>query len=229
MSEEDDKYRLPTPDLSAFADGDDKAEPGSEPPGGPTPHGTMRFQDRASTTPRQPTLAEQRARMEAEHEETEARAVVAARANRRRRVMIGGGVTVGVVAVIGAWYLLASPPDVTAQCTVGAGSDTNTIVSDQNCDPDYATAHGGYVSNGFMFLPIGGGRYQQYHYYYGGSGGSIGQRASGGSFTAPENANVRTPSGRTIQRGGFGITGKVGGSGGSSGGGGEAGGSQQRG
>lgn len=246
MGEEDEKYHLPTPDLSAFGDAgpssadepdptpSDEPKPadttsrlGHGPAGSPT--GTLRFQQRGSTTPRPPTLAEQRFRQEAEEEtereQAEAQAVVAGRARRRRRVMIGGGVTVGVVAVIGAWYLLASPQDVTAQCTVAAGSETDTIVTDQNCDPAYATAHGGYVNNGFVFLPIGGGRYQQYHYYYGGSG-TIGQRATGGSFTAPDNANVHTPSGKTVQRGGFGITGKVGGSGGGeSGGGGKSGGS----
>jgi hypothetical protein len=222
MSEEDDRYRLPAPDLSAFGqDEADKGDKAAESVDGP--HGTMRFQDRASTTPRQPTLAEQRARREAEEELAQQQAAVEARASKRRRVMIGGGVTVGVVAVIGAWYLLASPSNVTAQCTIASGADTDTIVNEQYCDPAYATAHGGHVSNGFIFLPIGGGQYRQYHYYYGGTG-TIGQRASGGSFTAPDNANVRTPSGKTIQRGGFGITGRSGG-GSSGGGGGEEGGS----
>lgn len=240
MTEEDDKYRLPAPDLTVFGDEQPGAEQpaeqaGAEQPGGEPgheqgAHGTMRFQERGSTTPRPPTLAEQRARQEyqreAEEEQAERQAAIEARALRRRRVMIGGGVTVGVVAVIGAWYLLASPQNVTAQCTVASGSSMDTVVNEQNCDPTYAAQHGGYVSNGFIFLPIGGGRYQQYHYYYGGTG-AIGQRATGGSFTAPDNANVRTPSGKTIQRGGFGISGRVGGSGGSggSGGGGEEGGS----
>jgi hypothetical protein len=136
--------------------------------------------------------------------------------------MIGAGVTVGVAALVGGWYLLASPSTVSAQCAVaGTGTDANTIVTDQNCDPDYANTHGGYVTNGFVFLPLPGGGYRQYHYYYGGTG-TIGQRAAGGSFTAPSNATVRTPSGKTIQRGGFGITGKTGG--GTSGGGGTEGG-----
>lgn len=216
MSEEDDKYRLPKPDLGAAGEAEHEAGPATERPAD-VPQGTMRFQDAETTTPRPPTLAEQRARIQAENQLAEEQAVVEARALRRRRVMIGGGVTVGVVAVVGAWYLLASPKTVTAQCTVASGSGTDTIVTDQNCDPNYATAHHGYVNNGFIFLPLVGGGYQQYHYYYGGSG-SIGQRATGGSFTAPANANVRTPSGKTIQRGGFGISGKVGGGGGKVGG-----------
>jgi hypothetical protein len=183
------------------------------------PQGTMRFQDPDTTKARPPTLAEQRARAQAEREQQEneaaAAAAVAARARRRKRVLIGGGVTIGVVAVIGAAYLLAKPQDVTAQCASATGGNADTVVSDQNCDPAYAQAHGGYVSNGFIFLPLVGGGFGQYHYYYGGGNVPVGQRVSGGSFTAPANANVRTKSGKTIQRGGFGITGKSGGSGGS--------------
>lgn len=208
MSQEDDKYRLPTPDLNAFGD----EQQGSEQPEPAGPHGTMRFQDRETTTARPPTLAEQRARQQAEQELAEQRAAAEARAAGRRRVMIGGGVTVGVVAVVGAWYLLASPDTVTAHCTAASGSQADTIVNDQYCDESYVTQHGGHISNGFIFLPLPGGGYQQYRYYYGGSG-SIGQRVTGGSFTAPDNATVRTNSGKTIQRGGFGIRG--GGSGGS--------------
>jgi hypothetical protein len=208
LMSEDDKYRLPTPDLGAFGDDNDEQEPQQG------QHGTMRFQERGSTTPRQPTLAEQRARIQAEEEQAAQEAAAEARAQSRRRIMIGGGVTVGVVALVGAWYLLASPQTVNASCTVANGNAADTVVADQNCDPGYATTHGGHVSNGFVFLPLVGGGYRQYHYYYGGTG-TIGQRATGGSFTAPDNATVRTNSGKTIQRGGFGITGKTGGTGGS--------------
>jgi hypothetical protein len=182
------------------------------------PRGTMRFQDADSTTPRAPTLAEQRARKQAEQREAEREQQEAeeteARARRRRRIMIGGGVTVGVVALVGAWYLFASPDTVSAQCTVANGQNANTVVSEQNCDPQYAQTHGGYISNGFVFVPLLTGGYGQYRYYYGGSGG-VGTHVSGGSFSKPDNATIRTNSGKTIQRGGFGITGKLGGSGGS--------------
>jgi hypothetical protein len=184
--------------------------------------GTMRFQDASTAHPRPPTLAEQRARAHAQEELAAQQEAAVARAAGRRRVMIGAGVTVGVVALVGAWYLLASPDTVTASCTVATGSQADTVVNDQNCDPNYATTHGGYVSNGFVFLPLVGGGYSQYHYYYGGTG-TIGQRATGGSYTAPSNDTVKTKSGSTIQRGGFGITGRSGSSGGSSGGGDEGG------
>lgn len=223
MSEEDRGYHLPTPDMNVFGapEDDPPTEAHQQPPGGPS--GTMRFQDE-HTAPRPPSLAEQRARREAEAELAAQQAQADAKYAGRRRVMIGAGVTVGVAALVGAWYLLATPKTVSAQCTVaGTGGDVDTIVADQNCDPDYANTHGGYVRDGFVFLPLPGGGYRQYHYYYGGSTGAIGQRATGGSFTAPSGATVKTPSGKTIQRGGFGITGKTGG-GSSGGGGGEDGG-----
>jgi hypothetical protein len=208
----DRDYPLPTPDMGVFGAPE---EPHHEPTDGPS--GTIRFQD-ASTEARPPTLAEQRARIQAEEESAARQAVADQRATSRRRVMIGAGVTVGVAALVGGWYLLASPASVTARCAVaGTGTDANTVVADQNCDPAYATAHGGHISNGFVFIPLIGGGFGQYRYYYGGSG-TIGQHVSGGSFTAPSHATVRTGSGSTIQRGGFGITGKTGGIGGSSGG-----------
>jgi hypothetical protein len=218
MSSDDDRtYHLPTPDMGVFGESDD-TEPQVD-----QPMGTLRFQD-AGTRPRPPTLAEQRARIQAEQEQAQRQAAADSKAGGRRKVMIGAGVTVGVAALVGAWYLLASPQTVTAQCTVaGTGTDADTVVADQNCDPDYVTAHGGHISNGFVFLPLVGGGFRQYHYYYGGSG-ALGQKATGGSFTAPSHATVRTNSGTTIQRGGFGITGKSGGSGGGSGGGEDGGG-----
>lgn len=234
MSEDDDKtYNLPTPDMNVFGADDDGrgTTPAADAAGheaGQHDHvaggrngGTMRFQDAASATPRPPTLAEQRARIQAEEELAAQQEAASAKAAGRRRVMIGGGVTVGVVALVGAWYLLASPETVTAQCTVAAGSQTDTIVNDQYCDEAYVNSHGGHISNGFIFLPLVGGGYSQYHYYYGGTG-TIGQKATGGSFTEPSNATVKTKSGSTIKRGGFGITGR---SGGSSGGGSDTGGS----
>lgn len=210
MSEGDDRYRLPEPDLGVFGESEPEPERGG--------HGTMRFQDPESTRPRPPTLAEQRARQQAEREQAEQAALAEQardRAARRKRLLIGGGVTVGVVALIAGSYLASRPDDVTAQCTVASGQNANTVVADQNCDPDYARTHGGYVSNGFVFVPLLTGGYGQYRYYYGGSTARIGQHVSGGSFTRPDNATIHTNSGRTIQRGGFGVSGKLGGSGGS--------------
>src|SRR5205823_10962578 len=108
---EDDRphgpYNLPGPDMNVFgsdqAEGNGASERADEPtvPGTPgesgTPHGTMRFQDAETTTPRPPTLAEQRARRSAEAERAAERAAADRTAQTRRRVMIGSGVTIGVV------------------------------------------------------------------------------------------------------------------------------------
>jgi hypothetical protein len=220
--DEEQPYRLPTPDLGVFgADGDEKTEktePVADDPGGPKP-GTMRFQD-GSTKPRPPTLAEQRARQQAEEAEAEREVeaeVEAGRRAHRKRVLIGAGVTVGIVAVIGGLYLASRPDDVTARCTSDSGANNGTVVQDQYCDEDYVNSQGGHITNGIIFLPIGGGGYNQYHYYYGGSG-NIGQRVSGGSYTQPSSGTIKTGSGSSVSRGGLGVSSKSG-SGGSSGGG----------
>jgi hypothetical protein len=170
----------------------------------------MRFQDE-NTTARQPSLGEQRARRQAlieeeEREELERQnAEVAKRkSDTKRKVLIGGGVTVGLVGLVATYYAVAKPKDVTAICA----SDTNIVADDNNCDEAYVTSHGGYSSGGFLFLPIsmGGGSYR---YNYGGQG-TIGSPVTGGSYTAPSNANVNTKTGKSIQRGGFGISGKTG-------------------
>lgn len=213
-------YQLPTPDLGVF--GSETPDESGQQPTEEQPRGSMRYQDASTTRPRPPSLAEQRARQQAEEEEAErelaAQVEAGRRATIRRRVLIGGGVTVGIAALVGAWYLL-SPSDVTARCTVDSnGADQGTVVQDQYCDESYVTSHGGHISNGIVFLPIPGGGYRQYHYYYGGTG-SIGQRATGGSYNPPSNATIRTNSGKTISRGGFGVSGSHGGSGGEEGGG----------
>jgi hypothetical protein len=176
----------------------------------------MRFQDEA-TTPRPPTLAEQRARQQAEEQqqEREVEAEIAAdKSRRRRRVMIGAGVTVGIVAIVGGLYLLSSPGDVTARCTVSGTNADGTVVQDQYCNQDYVTSQGGHIENGIIFLPIiGGGGFRQYHYYYGGSG-NIGQRVSGGSYTQPSSGTIKTNSGGTVSRGGLGVSNHSGSSGG---------------
>ncbi len=169
----------------------------------------MRFQDPDSTARREPTLAEQRARRQALAEERERRqaeeaAALAAerKAETRRKVLIGSGVTVGLVGLVAGWYVVAQPEEVTAVCTDASG----TVVDEQNCDEDYVANQGGYHSGGFLFLPMPGGGMQQYRYNYGGSG-TVGSKVSGGSYSKPANANINTKSGKTVQRGGLGISG----------------------
>jgi hypothetical protein len=167
--------------------------------------GRMRFQDE-STTPREATLAERKARERAQRREQEAqeRAQAAAEASRttRKRVLVGAGVTVGVVAMIAVGYALAQPEEeVAAQCVDGNG----VIVDDANCvTPATGESSGGGYYYGGTFFPYpifigtGGG---QYHYTYGGTGG-VGDRVSGGTTTVPRNGTVvRTSSGRTIGTG----------------------------
>lgn len=175
--------------------------------------GSMRFQDPESTTPREPTLAEQRARRRALEEERqreaaerEAAAEAERKAETRRKVLIGSGVTVGLVGLVAGWYLVATPEQVTAVCTDANGT---IVPNDQYCDPDYVTSHGGYFHGGFLFLPLPGGGVQQYRYNYGGTG-AVGSTVQGGSYNKPANADISTRSGKTIQRGGFGISGSSG-------------------
>lgn len=219
--DEEQPYRLPTPDLGVFGGEEDKTESVETPTeraedaAGPR-QGTMRFQDE-NTKPRPPTLAEARARQQAQEAEREAALQAQAdaeaeaeRRRRRKRVMIGAGVTLGIVVVVGGLYLASQSNDVTARCTSNDAANSGTVVQDQYCDEDYVTSHGGYIQNGIIFLPIGGGRYSQYHYYYGGSG-NIGQRVSGGSYTQPSSGTIKTGSGGTVSRGGLGVSSKSGG------------------
>jgi hypothetical protein len=179
----------------------------------------MRFQDE-NTTAKQPSLGEQRARRQAlieeeEREETERQNAEVARskAGVKRKILIGSGVTVGLVGLVATYYSVLQPKEVTASCT-----DNNGVVvaDDNNCDETYVSSHGGYSSGGFLFLPIPGGGYNSYRYNYGGTG-AVGQPVTGGSYTAPSNANVTSKSGKSVQRGGFGISGKSGTGTGSSG------------
>ncbi|TCO64494.1 hypothetical protein [Actinocrispum wychmicini] len=202
----------------------DAGESGAAEPEQPKPRrGSMRYQDE-STTPREPTLAEQRAMRRAEQEEAE-RQVAVVDAERkslgRRRVMIGTGVVVGLAATVAVWYAAAPKGEVTASCV----DDSSTLSGDENiCTEDYVNSHGGYYSGGFFFLPYPGG-VRQYHYYYGGSPNPVTHQMAGGSTVAPSGrTTVKTPSGTTVQRGGFGVksgtsAGTGGGKSGSSGGG----------
>ncbi|WP_252441579.1 hypothetical protein [Pseudonocardia humida] len=161
--------------------------------------GRMRFQDE-TTTPREPTLAERRAREQARKRAEEAERAAEEEADRkkrvRKRVLVGTGVTVGVVAVIAVGYALAAPDDVVeAQCV---DEETGVVVDDANCVTPAAnpTYHGG--GGYFIFVGDGG---RQYRYNYGGSG-TFGSRVSGGTAIAPKDGvTVRTPSGRTLSGG----------------------------
>ena len=185
---------------------------GDQPPPEPPKRGSMRFQD-SNTRPKQPSVAEQRARQQAlkqEERDEELARQADAKSATRRKILIGSGVTVGLVGLVATFYSVAKTENVTAVCT-----DSNGVVqNDDYCDDNYVTSHGGYHSGGFLFLPIPGG-YNSYRYNYGGSG-TIGQHVSGGSYDPPSSrTSVNTKSGKSVQRGGFGISGKSGSTGGS--------------
>ena len=191
-------------------------EPDEQPDGARAPddgaRGRMRFQDE-TTTPREPTLAERRAREvaarraeEAERREAEKRE---RSARKRKRMLVGAGVTVGVVALIAVGYSVAQPDEeVQAQCV----DEEGVIVEDANCVTP-AASDGSYYGGGFYPIFIGSGG-RQYHYTYGGSG-RIGERVQGGTTTVPrEGTRVRTSSGKSISsgsssvsRGGLGVSG----------------------
>ncbi len=175
--------------------------------------GSVRYQDAATSRPRPPKPAELRARQkyeEKQREIEEARLEAEAKRQKRNRRLIGGAAAIGVVGVVaGLGYWALSPSTVTAQCVQEDTNGQPVIVPDSYC-----TGHTAGL-NGFFFY---GGH--QYRYYYG-SSGTIGSRPIGGTTEAPKGATIRTKSGSTIQRGGFGS--KLGG--GSKGGGGKGGGS----
>jgi hypothetical protein len=189
-------------------------QPGAAPPPEEPARGRMRFQDE-TTTPREPTLAERRAREQAARRAEEAERREAEEHERgrkkRKRILVGAGVTVGVVALIAVGYSVADPDDeVQAQCV----DETGVIVEDSNCVTPAGSDGAHYGGGGFYPIFIGtGGR--QYHYTYGGSG-TVGQRVQGGTTTVPKGARVTTSSGRTIagpsssgtvSRGGLGVSG----------------------
>jgi hypothetical protein len=198
----------------------DDEQPGSErpaegqPPPEPRPTGRMRFQDE-TTQPREPTLAERRAREQAARRAEEAarraRAEEERSRKKRKRILVGAGVTVGVVALVAVGYAAAQPEDeVVAQCV---DEQTNLVVEDSNCITPAASS-GSYYGGGFYPIFIGtGGR--QYRYNYGGSG-TIGQPVQGGTATVPREGTrvttssgrpVASPSGSSVSRGGLGVSG----------------------
>ncbi|WP_225924669.1 hypothetical protein [Pseudonocardia abyssalis] len=180
--------------------------------------GSMRFQD-GSTTPREPTLAERRAREQAQRRQEAAARQAAEDEERgqkkRKRILVGAGVTVGVVALIAVGYAVARPTEeVQAQCV---DEDSGEIVDDSNCVTP--VADNGYRSGGGLYPIFIGGGGRQYHYNYGGSG-TVGQRVSGGTTVVPSGGTrVTTSSGRdvsprasssgsdSVSRGGLGVSG----------------------
>jgi hypothetical protein len=169
--------------------------------------GLIRQQDE-TTTPREPTLAERRAREQAVRREREAErqrlADEEAARKKRKRVLVGAGATVGIVALIAVGYSAAQPEEeITAQCV---DQESGIVVDDSNCATPAASSTGGYYGGGFFPIFIGGGG-RQYYYNYGGTG-AIGQPVSGGTTTVPrDGTRVRTSSGSsTVTRGGLGVS-----------------------
>lgn len=173
------------------ADESDEDETAEYPSGG-----SVSYQDAETARPRPPKPAELRARKKYEDKQREieeARLEAEAKRHKRNRRLIGGAAAIGVVGVVaGLGYWALSPSTVTAQCAREDSAGQPVIVPDSYC-----TGHTAGL-NGFFFY---GGH--QYRYYYG-SSGTIGSRPIGGSTVAPPGATIRTKSGSTIQRGGFG-------------------------
>ena len=168
----------------------------------------MRFQDETSR-PREPTLAERKAREQAERRQREAAEQAEADAQRsrtrRKRILIGAGATVGLAAVIAIGYAIAQPDeDVSARCV----DDSGVVVDDSNC-VTHAASSSNYHSGGGLYPIFIGAGGAQYHYNYGGSG-SVGQPVSGGTTTVPrDSTKVTTVSGKNVSvskvtRGGLG-------------------------
>lgn len=188
--------------------GDERDDERPHDQAGPPPQGSMRFQDETSR-PREPTLAERKAREQAERRQREAAEQAEADAERsrtrRKRILIGAGATVGLVAVIAIGYAIAQPDeDVSARCV----DDSGVVVDDSNCVTPAASSGGYHSGGGFFPIFIGAGG-AQYHYNYGGSG-SVGQPVSGGTTTVPrDSTKVTTVSGKNVSvskvtRGGLG-------------------------
>ncbi len=219
-----------TDDDGPRADGPRADEPRADGPvpeeNGPTAddrqaRGTIRYQDAESTSPRPPTLAEQRARERAEQQRQEQEAEAARRMKRRRRVMIGGGATIGVVALLATIYATASESDTYTASCVATDPDNGQVIHepDAYCDENYVRTHGGYYDSAhqmwlmpFLFSNGRFGRPVQYRYSYssGDAVPGIGQTISHPNYTSPSSGTVKTSSGQTISRGGFGVSGKSG-------------------
>ncbi|MFE3541382.1 hypothetical protein ACFXK0_00240 [Nocardia sp. NPDC059177] len=181
-----------------------------EPPAAEPPRqGRMERQEPGSTQPRPPTVAEARARDKARKQAEQAQRAAAeaedAKRRTRKRVMMGGVAVVGVAALVGGGYLayraIAAPEQVTASCVQIDENGNEVVVADEYCGDGKTnfrgdTSHGG----GGSLILLG---WPQYRYHYGGSS-TIGKPPSGGSSVKPRNAEIKTKSGTTIQRGGLG-------------------------
>ncbi|MGE3285713.1 MAG: hypothetical protein AB7J32_06365 [Pseudonocardia sp.] len=198
----------PTPAAGPDGPTDPRGVPAYQPPpgdvsGAPGPAvrpGRIRHQDE-HTRPREPTLAERRARDQARRraiEEQIAAAQAADTKRKRRRILVGTGVTVGIVAVIALAYAVSDDDEVEARCV----DENNVVVDDANCATPVASGsdthyHGGGIYP--IFIGAGG---RQYHYNYGGSG-TIGQPVSGGTTSVPKSSTKVTSgtSGKTLSGG----------------------------
>ena len=140
----------------------------------------------------------------------------------RKRVLVGGGVAVGVVALVAIVYAASQPDEVEAQCVDPQG----VVVPDDNCG---GSQQGGYYNSSGVFVPIFiGGFGNQYHYNYGSRARPWGRSPQGGT-TAPPAAGTSVRSGTsgsslgstsssgTVSRGGLGVGGSSSGTSGSSG------------
>ncbi|MFF0814294.1 hypothetical protein ACFYVR_03905 [Rhodococcus sp. NPDC003318] len=157
----------------------------------------MRRQEPGATTPRPPTVGEARARDKARRARAEQERIAAEQAAKeeakrrtRRRAMIGGVAVVGVVGLVALGYSVLSSDEVEATCI---DPETEVVVDDSYCTS-------GTPGAGGMFIYAG----SSYRYYYGGSNGGVGTKVSGGTVVTPKGTTVKTKSGVTIQRGGFG-------------------------
>ena len=186
---------------------------------GTSPQGRIHYQDPDTTTPREPTMAERKARERAERRRDDAeraeQAEAARKSNNRRKVMIGSGVTVGVVALVASFYSAATySQEANASTQYCAGVDGRTVAEQEKfCDPKYVQENGGSYNPGtgmfFMPIPLGAGG-GMHHYRYGYTPGgaappSVGSTVPSPNFNKPTDSNVKTKSGNTISRGGFGV------------------------
>jgi hypothetical protein len=152
----------------------------------PVRRGNIESQD-GSTEPKPPSPAAARRRLIAEDARERKQAEDARHRKIRKRVMIGSGVAIGVVAIAAIAYWSSPGGSTQAHCV-----DSN----DQPVSANYCDS-GSHVGSFFFFAG------SQYHYYYGGSVSPSG-RYTGGSLAAPKSGGIKTDSGKTIRRGGFG-------------------------
>lgn len=183
-------------------------DPGADQPGDQARRGRMARQEPGRTQPRPPTVGEARARdkarKQAEAAERAAAAAAEEKRRNRKRVMIGGVAIVGVAALVGGGYLayraVSAPDQVTASCVQIDENGQEVVVPDENCGDgktNFRSDGGGHVG-GLLILG-----WPQYRYHYGGTP-TIGKPPTGGTSVKPRNAEIKTKTGTTVQRGGLG-------------------------